>query len=101
MAKFDKVVALLLLSFTVITIWLPIVHCSKKAVGVARKEDIPFIKCQVCEKLAYQLYHQVQNKQAEISPRQVTFSSGVPLFLSSTYLWFGVPESSIDQNSEY
>lgn len=71
MAKFDKV-ALLLLSFIAITIWFPIVHCSKKAVGVARKEDIPYIKCQVCEMLAYQLYHQVQNKQAEISPKKIT-----------------------------
>lgn len=67
MARFDKV-ALLLLS---ITIWFPMVHCSKKAVGVARKEDIPYIRCQVCEKLAYQLYHQVQEKQADISPKKI------------------------------
>lgn len=68
MARFDKV-ALLLLS---ITIWFPMVHCSKKAVGVARKEDIPYIRCQVCEKLAYQLYHQVQEKQADISPKKIS-----------------------------
>ncbi|XP_055824800.1 uncharacterized protein LOC129893316 [Solanum dulcamara] len=72
MGKFDKV-ALLLISFIVITIWFPIVvQCSKKAVGVARKEDIPYIRCQVCEKLAYQLYHHVQNKQAEISPKKIS-----------------------------
>lgn len=71
MEKFDKVGLLFLLSLMVITLWFPIVDCSKKAVGVARKEDIPYIKCQVCEKLAYQLYHHVQNKQDEISPKKV------------------------------
>lgn len=75
MGKFDKIGLLLLLSLIVITltIWFPIVDCSKKAaVGVARKEDIPYIKCQVCEKLAYQLYHHVQNKQADISPKKIS-----------------------------
>lgn len=71
MGKFDKIA--LLLSLIVITIWFPIVvECAKKAVGVARKEDIPYIRCQVCEKLAYQLYHHVQNKQAEISPKKMS-----------------------------
>lgn len=79
MGKFDKIA--LLLSLIVITIWFPIVvECAKKAVGVARKEDIPYIRCQVCEKLAYQLYHHVQNKHAEISPKKVTFSFGVLFF---------------------
>ncbi|XP_009802306.1 uncharacterized protein [Nicotiana sylvestris] len=67
-----KVPLLLLLSLMVITTWFPITHCSKKPVGVARKEDIPYIKCQVCEKLAYQLYNQVQNKRAEISPKKIS-----------------------------
>ncbi|KAK6784416.1 hypothetical protein RDI58_017871 [Solanum bulbocastanum] len=71
MGKFDKIA--LLLTLIVITIWFPIViECAKKAVGVARKEDIPYIRCQVCEKLAYQLYHHVQNKQAEISPKKIS-----------------------------
>nr|GMD01807.1 DUF3456 domain protein [Ipomoea batatas] len=56
----------------VVSSWLPISQCAKKPVGVARKEDIPYIKCQVCEKLAYQLYHQVQSKQAEISPKKIS-----------------------------
>ncbi|KAK6151912.1 hypothetical protein DH2020_014547 [Rehmannia glutinosa] len=51
---------------------MPLSHCAKKPVAVARKEDIPFIKCQVCEKLASQLYHQVQAKQAEISPKKIS-----------------------------
>ncbi|KAJ3691961.1 hypothetical protein LUZ60_012311 [Juncus effusus] len=38
----------------------------------ARKEDIPFIKCQVCEKIAQQIHAQVQKKEAEISPKKVS-----------------------------
>lgn len=57
----------------VVSSWLPLSHCSKKPVGIARKEDVPYIKCQVCEKLAKELHHQVQNKQAEIAPKKVFF----------------------------
>ncbi|KAK7245513.1 hypothetical protein RIF29_40359 [Crotalaria pallida] len=56
----------------VVSAWLPLSHCSKKPVGVARKEDVPYIKCQVCEKLAKELHHQVQKKQAEISPKKIS-----------------------------
>ncbi|CAA3022201.1 nucleophosmin isoform X1 [Olea europaea subsp. europaea] len=73
MAKFDRASLLLGLTVTVImSSWIPMSQCAKKPVGVARKEDIPFIKCQVCEKLASQLYHQVQAKQAEISPKIIS-----------------------------
>ncbi|GAB4852746.1 hypothetical protein Ancab_016955 [Ancistrocladus abbreviatus] len=44
----------------------------KKPVGVARKEDVPFIKCQVCQKLASELHRQVHNKQAQISPKKIS-----------------------------
>ncbi|GMH03383.1 hypothetical protein Nepgr_005222 [Nepenthes gracilis] len=44
----------------------------KKPVGAARREDIPYIKCQVCEKVASELYSQVQNKQAEISSKKIS-----------------------------
>lgn len=54
-----------------ISAWVLPAYCSKKPVGKARREDIPYIKCQVCEKLAKQLYHQVQKKQAEIAPKKV------------------------------
>lgn len=56
---------------------LPGSECAKKPVSGARKEDVPYIKCQVCEKLAAQLYHQVQTKRAEISPKKVFLSSGL------------------------
>ncbi|EPS59606.1 hypothetical protein M569_15202, partial [Genlisea aurea] len=46
--------------------------CAKKPVGLARKEDIPFIKCQVCHKLAAQLHQQVQIKQHDVAPRKVS-----------------------------
>lgn len=80
MAKFDKAVVFLLTVVLMISLWLPISECSKKPVGAARKEDIPYIKCQVCEKLALQLYQQVQAKQAEISPKKVIYDLGFGLF---------------------
>ncbi|XP_054790612.1 uncharacterized protein LOC129296039 [Prosopis cineraria] len=54
-----------------ISAWVPPACCSKKPAGKARREDIPYIRCQVCEKLAKQLYHQVQKKQAEIAPKKI------------------------------
>lgn len=52
----------------------------KKSSSVARKEDIPFIKCQVCEKIAHQIYQQVKKKEAEISPKKVP-----PSFLHASF----------------
>ncbi|KAL8456496.1 hypothetical protein ACS0TY_034636 [Phlomoides rotata] len=73
MAKTDqKPLLLLLYAAVIVCSWMPVSHCAKKPAGVARREDIPFIKCQVCEKLASQLYHQVQAKQAEISPKKIS-----------------------------
>ena len=51
---------------------LPVSECAKKPLTSARKEDIPYIKCQVCEKLASELYNQVQSKQSQIAPKKVT-----------------------------
>lgn len=67
--------SLLLVVYVLVIVcsWTPLSHSAKKPVGVARKEDIPYIKCQVCEKLASQVYHQVEAKRAEISPKKVTF----------------------------
>ncbi|XP_031252383.1 uncharacterized protein LOC116110305 [Pistacia vera] len=71
MAK-TQAVLLVIATILVVSSWVPLSYCAKKPVTVARKEDIPFIKCQVCEKLASQLYHQVQKKQAQISPKKVS-----------------------------
>ncbi|XP_008782493.2 uncharacterized protein LOC103702007 [Phoenix dactylifera] len=44
----------------------------KKPASAARKEDIPFIRCQVCEKIAHQIYNQVGKKAARIAPKKVS-----------------------------
>ncbi|XVF88693.1 hypothetical protein PTKIN_Ptkin19aG0070800 [Pterospermum kingtungense] len=62
----------LLVSVLLLSTWVPVSLCAKKPEAVARKEDIPYIKCQVCEKLASQLYQQVQSKQAQISPKKIS-----------------------------
>ncbi|KAM1072742.1 hypothetical protein FF1_017967 [Malus domestica] len=51
---------------------VPFSECVKKPAAGARKEDIPFIKCQVCEKLASQLHQQVEKKRAEIAPKKIS-----------------------------
>ncbi|GMI89440.1 Sensitive to Salt1 [Hibiscus trionum] len=66
-------ILLLLISILLLSTSLPVSVCAKKQVAAApRKEDIPYIKCQVCEKLASQLYQQVQSKQAQISPKKIS-----------------------------
>ncbi|KAL3825243.1 hypothetical protein ACJIZ3_021272 [Penstemon smallii] len=73
MAKSNQKLLLSLLYVIIIFSWMPIEsHCAKKPIGVARKEDIPFIKCQVCQKLSSQLHKQVQAKQAEITPKKIS-----------------------------
>lgn len=79
MAKVKPI--LLLVSVLLSLALLPISHCAKKPVTVARKEDLPYIECQVCEKLAAQLYHQVQKKEAQIAPKKVLLSSGFNVFV--------------------
>lgn len=74
MAKLKRI--LVAISVLVVLACMPISECAKKPMTVARKEDIPFIKCQVCEKLAAQLHQQVKKKQAEITPKKVFLSSG-------------------------
>ncbi|XP_072052140.1 uncharacterized protein [Arachis hypogaea] len=56
----------------VVSTWLPLSECFKKPAVLARKEDIPYIKCQVCELLAKQLHQQVKKKQAETAPKKIS-----------------------------
>ncbi|XP_073000239.1 uncharacterized protein [Typha latifolia] len=64
---------LLLLPLLVLFLYLPLsIAAPKKPSASARREDIPFIKCQVCEKIAHQIYYQVQKKEEEISPKKVS-----------------------------
>uniref|UniRef100_A0A7N0UYI9 Saposin B-type domain-containing protein n=1 Tax=Kalanchoe fedtschenkoi TaxID=63787 RepID=A0A7N0UYI9_KALFE len=46
--------------------------CAQKQAGAARREDVPYIKCQVCQKLASQLYHQVEKKHAQVAPKKIS-----------------------------
>lgn len=43
----------------------------KKTVATARKEDVPFIKCSVCEAIAKQLVRQVKEKREKSAPKKV------------------------------
>lgn len=71
-----KAALLFVAAILLVSTWVPISFCAKKPEAGARKEDIPYIKCQVCEKLASQLYHQVQKKQTQISPKKVVIRYG-------------------------
>lgn len=71
MAKIDAA-SIAVLCLILVATWMPTAEAVKKPASAARKEDVPFIKCQVCEKLASQLYRQVQNKQAQISPKKIS-----------------------------
>ncbi|KAK1267305.1 hypothetical protein QJS04_geneDACA002551 [Acorus gramineus] len=45
---------------------------SKNPPSIARKEDLPFIRCQVCRKIAEELHGLVQKKQTQISPKMIS-----------------------------
>lgn len=66
-----KISMVLIIYIMIVCTFVPS-YCSKKPAGVARKEDIPYIKCGVCQKLANQLYHQVRSKQEQISPKKIS-----------------------------
>lgn len=76
MGRKDRIFLINLCIFVVIS-FVPIAYCSKKPNGLARKEDIPYIKCGVCKLLANQLYQQVKDKEAQISPKKVIFFNWV------------------------
>ncbi|KAH9314821.1 hypothetical protein KI387_023448 [Taxus chinensis] len=44
----------------------------KKQNAVARKEDIPYIKCEVCAQIVKQLHRQVTEKRDQIAPKQLS-----------------------------
>lgn len=68
-----KQIPICLVAVLVALTWLPVSYCAvKKSVTGPRTEDVPYIKCQVCEKIAFQLQEQVQKKQAQISPKKIT-----------------------------
>ncbi|XP_050220296.1 uncharacterized protein LOC126670578 [Mercurialis annua] len=68
----SKQILIFLAMLVIVSTWIPVSLSAKKPVFSARVEDIPYIKCQVCEKLAKELNQQVQKKQAEILPKKIT-----------------------------
>lgn len=80
---FNSLILSLILLLSLCLSNIQVSYCAKQA-GVARKEDIPFIKCQVCEKLAKELYLQVIDKQDKIHPKKVYFN--MCTLLISVYL---------------
>ncbi|WCJ42643.1 hypothetical protein M5689_023439 [Euphorbia peplus] len=67
-----KHLLLILVNFIILTSIFTVSFASKKPAAGARKEDIPYIKCQVCEKVAKELYKLTQAKQAEILPKKIS-----------------------------
>ena len=60
----------------------------KKTVASARKEDVPFIKCSVCEAIAKQLVRQVKEKREKSAPKKVLTSfTCINSFSSNHSLW--------------
>lgn len=68
MAKLAAFAILLLFSLAEISI----ASAKKPPAAAARREDVPFIRCQVCEKIAEQIHDQIKKKQSQISPKKVS-----------------------------
>ncbi|ERN15473.1 hypothetical protein AMTRI_Chr05g68330 [Amborella trichopoda] len=66
-----KVEVICLLYFLLLST-IPVSLCKRGTQAVARREDIPFIKCQVCQTIAQQIHSLVSKKGAQISPKQVS-----------------------------
>lgn len=67
-----KQILLVLVTSLVASTCVPVSLCAKKPVFSARKEDIPYIKCQVCEKVAKELYQLVEKKMAQFLPKKIS-----------------------------
>ncbi|KAJ9141382.1 hypothetical protein P3X46_031924 [Hevea brasiliensis] len=67
-----KQILVVLVTVLLVSTCVPVSLCAKKPVFGARKEDIPYIKCQVCEKVAKELYQLVEKKKAEILPKKIS-----------------------------
>lgn len=63
-------IAVTTLSLLASSVLLPVSNAAKLS-SAPRKEDVPYIKCQVCEKLASRLHQLVKEKQLQISPKKV------------------------------
>ena len=68
--KMSRVLLAVTLALLASSALLPVSNAAKLS-SAPRKEDVPFIKCQVCEKLASRLHQLVKEKQVQISPKKV------------------------------
>ncbi|KAF8087250.1 hypothetical protein N665_0593s0012 [Sinapis alba] len=64
-------IAVTTLSLLASSVLLPVSNAAKLS-SAPRKEDVPYIKCQVCEKLASRLHQLVKEKQLQISPKKIS-----------------------------
>jgi hypothetical protein len=67
----------------------------KKPATAARREDIPYIRCQVCERIAREISEQVAKKQQALPPskkvhRSALLCSGSILAVGWLPRWCGV-----------
>ncbi|CAF2147972.1 hypothetical protein HID58_000738 [Brassica napus] len=73
MVEVNRVLIAVTLALLASSALLPVSYGAKKPLSSApRKEDVPFIKCQVCEKLASRLHQLVKEKQLQISPKKIS-----------------------------
>ena len=62
---------LLLLLAGVIIFGVKQAKAEREAALTARREDVPFIKCRVCEVISKQLVRQVKAKRDKAAPKKV------------------------------
>ncbi|KAL1210633.1 hypothetical protein V5N11_006949 [Cardamine amara subsp. amara] len=72
MVGMNRVLIALTLALLASSALFPVSDAAKKPSSAPRKEDVPYIKCQVCEKLASQLHQLVKEKQQQISPKKIS-----------------------------
>jgi hypothetical protein len=59
----------------------------KKPATAARREDIPYIRCQVCERIAREISSQVAKKQQALPPSKKVLSSSVSIRAVGLVSW--------------
>ncbi|KAG5413177.1 hypothetical protein IGI04_000744 [Brassica rapa subsp. trilocularis] len=71
MVEMNRVLIAVTLALLASSALLPVSNAAKLS-SAPRKEDVPYIKCQVCEKLASRLHQLVKEKQLQISPKKIS-----------------------------
>jgi hypothetical protein len=83
-----RAVALLLAVALAAVLLHPAAARQKKPATAARREDIPYIRCRVCERIAREISAQVAKKQQALPPsKKVLFCSGSGSVSRGGVLW--------------